>query len=56
MDCAPCLPITDFFSKGSMACFLYVKTGKVVPVHGVKAYRGKRGRAPFILNLDEGEW
>jgi len=26
--------------------------GKVVPVHVIKAYRGSRGIAPFILNLD----
>ena len=26
--------------------------GKVAPVHAVKAYRGSRGTAPHILNLD----
>ena len=24
---------------------------KVIPVHGMKAYRGRRGIAPLILNL-----
>jgi hypothetical protein len=25
--------------------------GKIVPVHAMKAYRGSRGIAPFILGL-----
>ena len=28
--------------------------GKAVPVHTMKAYRGSRGIAPFILNLGTG--
>jgi len=32
-------------------------TSKVAPVHHMKAYGGRRGRAPLILNLDSrGEW
>ena len=31
--------------------FCKVKTGKVFPVHSVKAYRGSRGITPLILKL-----
>jgi hypothetical protein len=33
---------------------LYRKV-KVVPVHAMKAYRGSKGIAPLILNVDN-EW
>jgi hypothetical protein len=49
--CGKCLQWTCLWSM--VKC-----NGKVVPVHAMKAYGGRRGIAPLILNLsvDGGEW
>lgn len=38
-----------------LAYFYIQVKGTVVPVHAMKAYRGNRGKTPFILNLETTE-
>jgi hypothetical protein len=43
--------LSDGIRKSENCWIKFIKKGKVVPVHAMKAYKGSRGIAPHILYL-----